>query len=430
MDITDRNKITENLSELIDNIQLELLTPRLISSGIFTADMVETFSVGTSRDRKREMFMALQRRGDKAFRKFIDCLLACDMTTAANILDPSVHQSDHLNNNSRDQVAGGECGPNVALQNSEQMNAPPDLSQRTCGQGHTLSEGTHQDYGHTCPINDAGDIQPLTNITVRPATVYRGPPEYDAYQMLSLPRGKALIINNVDFENEIKETRYGSDVDANNLDLLLNALNYEVRVRRNLHLHEMKEELNNLAKTSINVDSCIIAILTHGEHRHFWSYDNKRLEEEWVLERFNNVNCPAFSGKPKFFILQACRGDKWNHAISKLPANDQARIVPDSASVRYSQQHIPELPEYSDMVVAYATIPGYVAIRDVVSGSWFIESICKVFMERAFEDDLYELLRRMQARIQNQYTTSTGWKQTCETNFRNFTKKMYFNPGL
>ena len=30
---------------------------------------------------------------------------------------------------------------------------------------------------------------------------------------------------------------------------------------------------------------------------------------EYVLRRFNNEGCPALKGKPKFFILQACRGD-------------------------------------------------------------------------------------------------------------------------
>ena len=36
----------------------------------------------------------------------------------------------------------------------------------------------------------------------------------------------------------------------------------------------------------------------------------KVVSTEYVLRRFNNDACPALKGKPKFFVLQACRGDE------------------------------------------------------------------------------------------------------------------------
>ena len=35
-------------------------------------------------------------------------------------------------------------------------------------------------------------------------------------------------------------------------------------------------------------------------------------------------------------------------------------------------------PSFEDMVVSYATIPGFVAYRNNVKGSWFVQSFCKV----------------------------------------------------
>ena len=40
--------------------------------------------------------------------------------------------------------------------------------------------------------------------------------------------------------------------------------------------------------------------------------------------------------------------------------------------------NLPRSPSYEDMIVSYATIPGYVAYRNNVKGSWFIQCICKV----------------------------------------------------
>ena len=35
-------------------------------------------------------------------------------------------------------------------------------------------------------------------------------------------------------------------------------------------------------------------------------------------------------------------------------------------------------PTWEDMLIAYSTLPGYVANRDHYRGTWFIESLCQV----------------------------------------------------
>jgi hypothetical protein len=54
-------------------------------------------------------------------------------------------------------------------------------------------------------------------------------------------------------------------------------------------------------------DMCVVAILSHGDEGLIFSKDGRKVSTEWLLSRFNNDGCPALKGKPKFFILQACR---------------------------------------------------------------------------------------------------------------------------
>jgi caspase 2 len=54
-------------------------------------------------------------------------------------------------------------------------------------------------------------------------------------------------------------------------------------------------------------DMCVVAILSHGDNGLIFAKDGRQIPNEWLLRQFNNEGCPALKGKPKFFILQACR---------------------------------------------------------------------------------------------------------------------------
>ena len=51
------------------------------------------------------------------------------------------------------------------------------------------------------------------------------------------------------------------------------------------------------------------------------------------------------------------------------------------------------------MLIAYATIPGYVANRDIFRGSWFVEAICKVFASQSAEKDIREMMDEVRTRV-------------------------------
>ena len=55
----------------------------------------------------------------------------------------------------------------------------------------------------------------------------------------------------------------------------------------------------------------------------------------FLYRRFNNEYCPSLKGKPKFFIIQACRGDDYDYGIEKLSPSpvdvtDAMRVSPSS----------------------------------------------------------------------------------------------------
>ncbi len=127
--------------------------------------------------------------------------------------------------------------------------------------------------------------------------------------MSSKPRGMALIIDNEEFDNDIMSRREGSQLDANNLDILFEQLGFSTIVRRNLTYAQMTRELSSFSGLSghAEADMCIVCILSHGDSGLIYSTDGREVSTEWVLRRFNNEGCPALKGKPKFFILQACR---------------------------------------------------------------------------------------------------------------------------
>ncbi|CAG2068382.1 unnamed protein product, partial [Timema podura] len=48
---------------------------------------------------------------------------------------------------------------------------------------------------------------------------------------------------------------------------------------------------------------------------------------------------------------------------------------------------------YSDMLIAHSTLPGYTSNRDIYRGTWFVQAICKIFMEHAHDTDVEDMLK-------------------------------------
>lgn len=59
----------------------------------------------------------------------------------------------------------------------------------------------------------------------------------------------------------------------------------------------------------------ILVILSHGQDGHIITTEGKKVLHENIFEQFNNHYCPNLKGKPKFFIIQACRGESTDKVL-------------------------------------------------------------------------------------------------------------------
>ena len=61
-------------------------------------------------------------------------------------------------------------------------------------------------------------------------------------------------------------------------------------------------------KEHYHSDACFICLLSHGEEGYIFGTDGKRIPLDEIFLLFGNTNCKGLMGKPKVFIIQACRG--------------------------------------------------------------------------------------------------------------------------
>ena len=409
MENADKLSITRNLTVLIDRTQFDSsLESKLIEKNVFTTNMLErirTTGSGDSHSQKRRLFVEVQKRGPEAFRKLIEALAESGNVTAAQVLDPS--------SSARTRDAEGH----TKVWNAPTYSPSPAVTPATA----------------PVPPVWHNNTTPLTVKVIRTEGGQGAVTAISHYCMESKPRGLALIINNDQFDNDVLSTRTGSMVDSNNLDELFLQLGFEVTLRRNLSYTDMIIEIQKFAARPEleQVDMCAVSVMSHGRHGLVAAADGRELETEWVLRQFNNEGCPQLRGKPKFFILQSCRGDEADYGVMPKINFPDSRDASDARAISEppGSRGGPVYREvtWEDMIVAYATLPGYVANRDMFRGTWYIECICKVFMENAHSLEIREMLDIVAQKLK-QFESENGTKQSCAYEVRNFYKKLYFNP--
>ncbi|CAG2191597.1 CASP3 [Mytilus edulis] len=106
-------------------------------------------------------------------------------------------------------------------------------------------------------------------------------------------------------------------------------------------------------------------------------------------------------GKPKFFIFQACR--------------HQPGTRTDESDNLESQNLKEELHQDADLLVSYATTPGYKAYRELYTteeGSWFIREMINVFKERYEETDVINIMMEVRRKVEKCRTSNGEFQMT------------------
>ena len=131
--------------------------------------------------------------------------------------------------------------------------------------------------------------------------------------------------------------------------------------------------------------------------------------------------------------ILACRGEDIDFGtIPRLETQESMSCSVDASGFVNNgvmRQTVAKDPTWEDMVILFATIPGYVANRNLYRGTWLIECLCYVFMNHACDMDLREMLDEVARRLRG-YESESGTKQSCSYENRHFYNKLYFNPGI
>ncbi|KAK2156351.1 hypothetical protein NP493_1981g00017 [Ridgeia piscesae] len=147
---------------------------------------------------------------------------------------------------------------------------------------------------------------------------------------------------------------------------------------------------------------------------------------------FDGGSCPQLSKKPKIFFFQACQGKTETKGVSVDDTDSVMECGLNKLSVVDSPNAKP-LPtdetvhEKNDTIVAYSTVPGYIAMRHKYEGSWFINDLVDTFSEHACNNDILQLLVKVNDKVSRR-RTKDGILQAIQT-VQSLRKSLYFFPG-
>ncbi|XP_014374156.1 caspase-2 isoform X2 [Alligator sinensis] len=258
---------------------------------------------------------------------------------------------------------------------------------------------------------DNGDGPPYPQVRACTPEFYRTHQRL-AYKLTSDPRGLALVLSNVHFNGEKDlEFRSGGDVDCAALEKLFECLGYKVTVHHDQSAQEMQETLQKFSQkpTHQEVDSCIVALLSHGVEGGVYGIDGKLLQLQEVFRLFDNANCLNLQNKPKMFFIQACRGDETDRGVDQRDGKERS----DSPGYEESDANKEEnprlrLPTCSDMICGYACLKGTAAMRNTKRGSWYIEALTSVFAEDSHNTHVADMLVKVNRMIKHREGYAPG----------------------
>lgn len=408
MDQKHREMIDLCCNDIIPKINIKKLWPKLLENKVYNTDDVnipQWENDITNEAIIRDIYLTIKTRGPKAFIRLLASLRESDHEDLADILEGK-----------RRLVTNNEAETTTAIK---------------------LKEDRFY-------LNMQSADKPL-KIQVQKATKFLGGPDYDRvqnYAMRSKPRGLVLIITNIKYGDH---TRHAAEVDESNLKDLFEQMGFQVITERNLTSKRLTSTLEAFSKKQElrSVDSCFVIISSHGNKNAEYEVseiecvpesDYSSLKKDTVLckdilKYFTAEACPYLAEKPKTFILQLCRGKKEQtsvkpprHVSDAAPpnlCNETIAIAANELSVR----------NHADILLAFATLPNFVAFRDKEVGSWFIQILCEVFMNHACDTHLLSLLQMVDERLRLQRTID-GNCQTMEISLIGFNRNCYLNPGL
>ena len=184
----------------------------------------------------------------------------------------------------------------------------------------------------------------------------------------------------------------------------------------------MSEEVHS------NNDCLLVVVMSHGsEDGEMYAAKNEKYPVEELWEKFLGDNCKSLMGKPKIFVIQACKGNMFNNGILFKPEKLEKKEV--GTEPKFSDVSIPNL---ADLLVMCSTSNEYYKFCNEKGGSIFIQAFCEELKKNSHKD-LMKILTGVNRKVafENQSKDEDNAKMESATQMPNITslltKTMYFS---
>jgi caspase 3 len=214
----------------------------------------------------------------------------------------------------------------------------------------------------------------------------------NAYNVDYSKPGLVLIINNQNFVQT--EERKGSDKDVDRIMDTFENLNFKTRSFMNQTKQQMKDLVENYSKKDYSNDSCFVCfIMSHGDNGKILCSDEVLIDLKKEIIKPFQIN-QTLVNKPKLFFIQACRGNGVMPHIERL--NISHDLIRQTSNI---ETDAIKIPMHADLLYSYATVEGYVALRDRNRGSWYVQILCDVISNKAASEEFSHILLEVNDRM-------------------------------
>lgn len=277
-----------------------------------------------------------------------------------------------------------------------------------------------------------GEEQNMTEIDAFPRREIFDPTE--KYKMDHKRRGIALIFNHERFFWHLTlPNRPGTSADRDNLRRRFSDLGFEVKCFDDLRAEELLLKIHEASTAShVDADCFLCVFLSHGEGNHIYAYDAK-IEIQTLTSLFKGDKCQSLVGKPKIFIIQACRGSQHDVPVIPLDAVDHGTDMLGANVTQVDAASVYTLPAGADFLMCYSVAEGYYSHRETVNGSWYIQDLCEMLGKFGSSLEFTELLTLVNRKVSQRRVdfckdpSAIGKKQVpCFASM--LTKKLHFSP--
>ncbi|MBZ3886009.1 Caspase-6 [Sciurus carolinensis] len=255
----------------------------------------------------------------------------------------------------------------------------------------------------------------------------------EKYKMDHKRRGLALIFNHERFFWHLTlPERRGTSADRENLTRRFSDLGFEVKCFNDLRAEELLLKIHEVSTSShVDADCFLCVFLSHGEGNHIYAYDAK-IDIQMLAGLFKGDKCKSLVGKPKIFIIQACRGNQHDVPVTPLDVVDHQTDKLDNVT-EVDAASVYTLPAGADFLMCYSVAEGYYSHRETVNGSWYIQDLCEMLGKYGSSLEFTELLTLVNRKVSQRRVDfckdpdAIGKKQVpCFASM--LTKKLHFSP--